>query len=198
MCKTWVITVIISGHDSINPTLYLVLLAIMTALTTVATVIIAIPFPTSSGYLNFGDVLVMTSGLLLGPVGGFVAGGVGSMMGDIALGYVHFAPITFIVKGTEGLLVGVGTLRSRGSGKLRLGDVIGIILGAIVMMLGYYLAEIPMVGQPAALAELISLNSIQVTVGGVVTALIGPRIREYLAEVVMTSSDTLELDGTGL
>ncbi|TFG26805.1 hypothetical protein EU527_19285, partial [Candidatus Thorarchaeota archaeon] len=58
-----------------SPALYVTLLAILTSLTTIATIIIAIPFPTTSGFLNFGDTMVLLSGLILGPLGGFIAGG---------------------------------------------------------------------------------------------------------------------------
>ena len=85
---------------------FLALTIVFTALTTVATLLLVIPFPATSGYFNLGDSLVMISGLLLGPLGGFVAGGVGSALADM-VGYPHFAPITFIVKGCEGLVVGL-------------------------------------------------------------------------------------------
>ncbi len=168
-----------------NP-VYLATVAMMTALTAAATMVLVIPFPTTTGYLNVGDILVMTSGMILGPVGGLVAGGVGSMMADVGLGYVFFAPITLVVKGTEGLMVGLFSWRSRRVDQLTALDVVGIILGAIAMLLGYYLGEtlVLLITPEAALAELISINVIQVTVGGVVTALIGPRLRGLILPVI--------------
>ncbi|MHA1770625.1 MAG: ECF transporter S component [Candidatus Thorarchaeota archaeon] len=164
--------------NDFRTTVGLVVLAIMTSLTTVATILIAIPFPTSTGYLNFGDVMVMISGFILGPVGGFIAGGVGSMMGDVTLGYIHFAPITLMVKGTEGFLVGLFARKAKDA-SLHIEDILGIILGAIAMLAGYYLAEAIMFGAPAAFAELVTLNIIQVTVGGILTAVVGPKIRGF-------------------
>ncbi|MHA1615134.1 MAG: ECF transporter S component, partial [Candidatus Thorarchaeota archaeon] len=48
-----------------NSAVNLALLAIMTALTTVMTLVIQIPYPGTSGYFNLGDTMVMLGGLLL-------------------------------------------------------------------------------------------------------------------------------------
>ena len=184
--------VLVGGGPSIfggfNRTVYVVLLAMFTALTTVATVVFIVPFPSTAGYFNLGDAFVMLSGLLLGPIGGFIAGGVGSAMGDVALGFMPYAPITFVAKGFEGLMVGLFSYKLRTSKRVSIWDIIGIILGAIMMLIGYYLGEILLLGYApeAALAELITINSIQVIVGGLVTILIGPRIRNYLKSVLGT------------
>lgn len=142
--------------------------------------IISIPFPTSTGYLNFGDSLVMISGLLLGPVGGFFAGGVGSAFADVALGFSHFAPITFVVKGTEGLLVGLLAVRSRDSSTITPWDIAGIILGALAMLAGYYFFEYVLFGPAVALEELLFVNWIQVTAGGIIAVVVGPSVRNNL------------------
>ncbi len=180
-------------------TLYVVLFAVLAALTTVATIAIAIPFPTSTGFLNFGDTLVMLSGLLLGPMGGFFAGGLGSALGDIALGYFHFAPITLVVKGCEGLVVGIFSIRVKESARLTKWDIIGLILASIVMMTGYFLAEIPLLGYEVALAELLTINWMQVTVGSIVTAAVGPPIRNFLrGSLYVFEDDITELDEEAL
>lgn len=165
-----------------SPALYVTLLAILTALTTIATIIIAIPFPTTTGFLNFGDTMVLLSGLVLGPLGGFVVGGFGSAMGDIALGYSHFAPITFIVKGCEGMVVGLICRKVRFSRRLTKRDIIGLLTASVVMLTGYFLAEIPLYGIAAAAAELLFTNSIQVTVGSVIAAITGPIVRAFISD----------------
>ena len=169
------------------------LLAVLTALTTVATIVIAIPFPTSTGFLNFGDALVMLSGLLLGPLGGFFAGGVGSAMGDVTLGYLQFAPITFIVKGCEGMIVGLASHQVGMINRLTKLDIVGLVAASLVMMLGYFIGEIILfllldysflAALGAAFAELITLNWIQVTAGSVITAIAGPAIRGFLRDYI--------------
>lgn len=163
-----------------NSTLFIALTAVFTALTTVATAAIVIPVPVTGGYLNFGDALVMISGILLGPVGGFLAGGVGSAMGDVALGYMQFAPITLVVKGSEGLVVGIFSRRASRKVRVTLPDVVGLVLAAGVMMLGYLFFETILYGFPAALAEMLTANWIQVTVGCIVAGTLGPMLRLYL------------------
>lgn len=66
----------------------LVLAAMFAALSCVATMVIQIPSP-MSGYVNLGDCFVLLGGVVLGPVWGFLAGGVGSMLADVILGYAQ-------------------------------------------------------------------------------------------------------------
>ena len=80
-----------------NSSVNMAILAIMTALTIVMTIVFQVPYPGTEGYFNLGDIMVMLSGLLLGPIGGFIAGGGGSALADIASGWAHYAPITLIV-----------------------------------------------------------------------------------------------------
>lgn len=75
----------------------LVLAALFTALTTVATMVIQIPSP-MSGYVNLGDCMVLLSAWVLGPFVGAAAGGIGSMLADIITGYAYYAPGTLIIK----------------------------------------------------------------------------------------------------
>ena len=52
------------------------------------------------GYLNFGDVLVMGMGFVLGlPYA--LLGGVGAALADLLLGYGQYAIFTLIIKGIE-------------------------------------------------------------------------------------------------
>ncbi len=173
-----------AGPNGISRTLYIALLAMFCALTTVATIVFIIPIPSTFGYFNMGDAMVMLSGILLGPVGGFLAGGFGSAMGDMALGYFAFAPFTFLIKGGEGLVVGMISRYSENARKLRPWDILGVILGAIIMLSGYYIAEVVFLGipPPAALLELLAFNSFQVIGGGIVSLLIGPSLRGFLSD----------------
>ena len=162
---------------------FFALTIIFTALTTVATLILVIPFPATSGYFNLGDSLVMLSGLLLGPLGGFVAGGMGSALADM-VGYPHFAPITLIVKGCEGLVVGLFSQQIKAASRIGGRDILGLILGAFVMLLGYFLAEAFLFGWEVAFLELVCVNSIQVTVGIFVAISVGAVARKYLVSAL--------------
>ncbi len=173
-----------------NTSLYVALLAIMAALTTVATAVLVVPFPSTQGYFNLGDSLVMISGFLLGPIGGFFAGGVGSAMADVVLGFPGYAPITFIAKGLEGLAVGLLSFRTSRSRKISAWDILGLLLGSAAMLLGYLLGEMFILGYTfeVAVLELITINSIQVITGSIATVLVGPLLRVYLRDVLYEPS----------
>jgi uncharacterized membrane protein len=151
------------------------LTAVMTATTAAVTMVISIPFPPTRGYLNLGDVIVMLSGLLFGArVGGF-AGGVGSALSDVLLGYGYFAPLTLFIKGTEGFVTGLIGNTKRLSMKAA-----GVAVGAVAMLLGYFSVEAPLYGVGPAFAELSLVNSVQVSVGAVVSlALAQAILRTY-------------------
>ncbi|MCE4600498.1 MAG: ECF transporter S component [Desulfurococcales archaeon] len=79
--------------------------AVFAALVFAAT-LIAVSTPVTEGYFNLGESMVYTAAILGGPVIGGIAGGVGSAMADLYLGYSHYAPGTLVIKGVEGFLVG--------------------------------------------------------------------------------------------
>ncbi|MHA2026388.1 MAG: ECF transporter S component [Candidatus Thorarchaeota archaeon] len=175
-----------------NTAVNLALLAIMTALTTILTSMIQIPYPSTGGFFNLGDAMVMLSGLLLGPVGGFFAGGVGSAFADVLLGYTFYAPITLVVKGLEGMAVGYIGSRVRSNAKLNKLDVVAVLIGAIIMLSGYFIAQAFLIGIGPAIGELVTVNLPQVGIGGAVTLLIGPTIRSYLRTTNYGKVDLVE------
>ncbi len=141
--------------------------AILIALTTVMTMVINIPTIATKGYLNLGDMVVFMAAFILGKKGGFIVGGFGSALADILLGYTHYAPITFIVKGLEGFIAGRVL-------ETELGERIPIIatgVGALWMAFGYYFAEIFMYGGKAALAS-VPGNIVQGLVGAVTSVIL--------------------------
>ncbi len=146
-------------------------MALFVALTTVATLVIRIPIPATKGYFNLGDSLIFTSALLFGANMGAVAGGLGSALADILGGYSYWAPLTLVIKGIEGYVVG---RIARGGGTTREFritslTILGVLTGGICMVLGYFISEIILYGLGAALAELIP-NVFQ-AVGGLAIAL---------------------------
>ncbi|UCE08962.1 MAG: ECF transporter S component [Candidatus Thorarchaeota archaeon] len=165
-----------------NRSMFIAMVAIFTSLSTIATVVFVVPFPSTQGYFNLGDTFVMLSGLLLGPIGGFIAGGTGSALGDALLGFPAFMPITFFAKGFEGFFVGLFSSRTRLRERASWWDVIGVLFGSAAMLTGYFLGEVFVLGVPfgVALIELVTINSVQVIMGSIFTIAIGPLLREYL------------------
>ncbi len=90
-----------------NATQKLIIAAMLTALTCVATMVIKIPSPLN-GYINLGDCIVLLAGWLLSPLYGFMAAGLGSALADLFAGYITYAPATFMIKGLMALIAFMG------------------------------------------------------------------------------------------
>ena len=123
--------------------------AFMMALVTIGTMVIQIPTPATKGYINVGDSFIFLSSALFGPAMGFVTGGIGSALADLLSGYAYWSPWTFIIKGIEGLIVG---LMYKKYTKEYL-KVVSLIIGALWMVLGYYMAGGIMYGFKASLVD---------------------------------------------
>lgn len=150
----------------------------MTAATAAVTMVISIPFPPTRGYFNLGDAMVMLAGLLFGARLGGIAGGVGSAISDVLLGYAYFSPLTLFIKGTEGFLTGlIG--KSKGVSY----KIAGVVTGAVAMLIGYFSVETPLYGIGAALAELVTINSLQVLSGAVVSLLLSQAILKAYPDI---------------
>lgn len=128
-----------------------VLAAIFAAVICVATFIIQIPVAVTGGYINLGDCFVLLSGIVLGPVYGFLAAGIGSATADILFGYLQYAPVTFIIKGVLALIMGVVFYSFKRKTSI-INLIIFGILSEAVMVLGYFVFELAMYGIGAAAA----------------------------------------------
>ena len=106
----------------------LILAALFAALSCVATMSIRIPTPGTGGYIHPGDAIVILSGVILGPVWGFLAGGIGSALSDLIGGYFIYVPITFVIKGLVALAAG---LLYQKIGKNQKSRYIAVILGGV-------------------------------------------------------------------
>ena len=132
----------------------LTLTALLIALTAVATLVIRVPMPATQGYINLGDTVIFVAALLFGARTGGLAGGIGSALADLLGGYAHWAPFTLIIKGLEGVMVGLlfrGTLLSGGG--VFWGGV-SALLGGMWMATGYFLVETFLYGWQPALSSL--------------------------------------------
>lgn len=127
----------------------LITAAVFAAVVCVATLVIRIPIPATSGYINLGDSMVFISALLFGARIGGIAGGVGSALADIIGGYGSWAPFTLIIKGAEGAVV--GHLAQKDS---VLWSIFAVGVGGCILIAGYFIVETLLYGAPAALAEL--------------------------------------------
>ena len=117
----------------------LVVMALFTALTTAATMVVRVPSPTG-GYVNAGDAVVLLGAFLLGPAAGMVTAGVGSALADVFGVYFLYAPATLVIKGLTALAAGL-VLRGAAQNVRPLRAVLAGVLGETVMVGGYYVFE---------------------------------------------------------
>lgn len=144
----------------------LVRYAMLIALTTVMTMVIQIPTVGTEGYLNLGDMVVFLAALILGKKGGFIVGGFGSALADLITGYTHYVPITFVVKGLEGLIA--ASLLETKIGKDK--PIIATSIAGVFMAFGYFIPETFMYGK-AAVAS-IPGNILQGLVGAITSVVL--------------------------
>ena len=107
----------------------IVMAALFAALACAATMSIRIPTPGTGGYIHPGDAIVILSGVVLGPVWGLLAGGIGSALADLLGGYLTYVPITFVIKGLVALTAG---LIYQKIGKTKKSRYTAVVLGGIV------------------------------------------------------------------
>jgi uncharacterized membrane protein len=133
-----------------NNTKKLVSYGVLMALTVVMTMVIHIPSPAQTGYINLGDMVIFIAAFFFGKKAGFLVGGVGSALADLLFGYSVFAPVTLIVKGIEGYVAGVIFETDMG----RKHPIIPSSIGGLIMAGGYFIAEIFMFGFNPSLINL--------------------------------------------
>jgi uncharacterized membrane protein len=152
------------------------LIAVMSALVTIGTLIVRIPNP-MGGYFNVGDVMIFVTALTFNPfIGGF-AGGLGSAIADM-IGFPVFALPTLIIKGLEGLLA------SLISDKRKIyRDILAVAVAGTEMIIGYFLVEFYLWGIGGALAE-VPANIAQIVIGGVMGIPIALIMRKRLPEIL--------------
>ena len=127
-----------NGTMTRNQTLRLTMTGMFMAMTVILSLsIFSIPVP--GGHLYFCDTVINVAAILLDPVSAFVVGGIGSFLGDF---FFYPAPM-FVSLVTHGLQAVVVSLISHRILKRRqaLASGIGVIVGAIIMVIGYTLGR---------------------------------------------------------
>lgn len=147
-----------------NKTKWLVYTALMTALTAVATMFVSIP-STGGGHTNLSDAIIFMTAVLMDPIAAMIAGGLGTFLADwITYPTTMFFSLAF--HGVEGLVVGL-LIRfiPRGKGKVQyVLDAVYMVIGGILMIVGYYFAKAYAYGTPITALESLWRNMIQVAV----------------------------------
>ncbi|HHV79921.1 MAG TPA: ECF transporter S component [Firmicutes bacterium] len=130
-----------------SSTRFIALSAMFSALVFVLTAFARVPALGGKLYFHLGGIAIYCSAVLFGPAVGGTAGAVGSALADLMLGVPVWAPISFMVHGAEGLLVG-----RLSNGEARIG---AMAAGAAVMVCGYGVTAWMLYGVAAVPIELV-------------------------------------------
>ncbi len=170
-------------NDKINTqTKKLAFTGVFIALVFALTIVVRVPSPTG-GYINIGDAAVLTAGIILGPVYGAIAAGLGSAISDIVAGAAIYAPGTLIIKALMALVVGLFYKKCKSNGRL----IVLLILSELIMVAGYFLYDALVLyltgGENVFLASLEEIvgNSLQGAIG-----VIGAIMLRRLFEDILT------------
>ena len=109
------------------------LVAIMTAIVAVFTIIIRIPSPIG-GYISLCDAAVTFVAYAFGPFTGLIAGGLGAAFADLLGGFPQWALISFIVHGVEALLMGLVVRKDSSSMAMR---IVAALIAVVIVSCGY-------------------------------------------------------------
>ncbi len=166
----------------------LIISALFAALTCVGTMIIKVPTPTQ-GYIHPGDGFVLLSGLILGPIWGGLAAGIGSALSDLFGGYLIYVPATFVIKALTAIVAYAAykVITKIIISKTNMPQlIISGIAGEAVMVAGYFTFEIFMLafvngssfaaGAVASVAGIIP-NIIQGIFGVIIATVLHPLIK---------------------
>ncbi|MGM0378968.1 MAG: ECF transporter S component [Bacillota bacterium] len=152
-----------------NKTKTLVLTALLAALVTIATV--AIRIPTFKGYIHLGDTLVYLSGIILGPLYGPVAAGIGSLFADVFAGFPNWALPSLIIKSLDALVFGI-IFKNVFLTKINMKNLIfkfsiSVLIGSTIMVIGYFIVGGLFYGFKPSIAS-IPMNIVQGIGGGII------------------------------
>ncbi len=147
-------------NDTKSKTKSLVTASIMTALIFVFTFFIYFPVTGMGAYMNFGDCVIYSAGMLVGAPWAAAAAALGSALADLAHGYAQYIPATIIIKGLMGFLC-AKLMRNASFRKF----LFVCVLGGAVMVVGYGAFEMVFLGGWGYVSTTIIPNLIQWGVG---------------------------------
>lgn len=128
-------------------------IGVLSALTYIFTAFVKIPL-LNQGYVHAGNIIIVVSACLFGPIPGALVGSIGSALADLFVAPV-WTPYTIVIKFLLGYFVGIGVKKPRAVA------ILLYLCAGVVFVGGYFLAEavimgnwlVPIKSTPALLAE---------------------------------------------
>lgn len=122
-----------------------------------------VPVPGGHFYLN--DVVICVAAILLNPFYAFIVGGIGSFLGD----FFFYPTPMFVSLATHGLQAVIISLfvHKLFAHKERAGAVIGVAIGAVIMVVGYSLGRAFIYSTPEYAILKLPYQILQAAIGAV-------------------------------
>ena len=151
---------------------FLTITAAFVALTYIFTAFINVKLPIAAngGLIHLGNVPLFIGAILFGKKTGAIAGGIGMGLFDLLSGWTLWAPFTLIIVGIMGFTVGKLTEDPRHQNMKWY--VIAIAAACVIKVVGYYIAEVVIYGNPLAPVASIPGNLVQIGVAAVITLIV--------------------------
>ena len=154
-----------SSHQKIA---YLTITGLFAALICITTAyIFHIPFGFNGGYIHVGDTLIYLAAALLPAPYAMAAGAIGGAIADL-LTAPMWAPATLFIK----MLLAI-PFTSKKEKIITSQNVIAIFVAGIISTIGYYLAEVILLGSEAAFIASVTSSIIQAIGSGILFVVIG-------------------------
>ena len=127
-----------------------------------------VPVPGGHFYLN--DIVICTSAFLLDPCCALLVGGLGAFIGDL----IFYPTPMFVSLVTHGLQAVVISLfvQKAFKGREKVGAIIGVIIGAIIMVVGYSLGRAFIYSTPEYAILKLPYQILQAAIGAVVSVIL--------------------------
>lgn len=121
--------------------------------------------PVPGGHLYLCDVVICTAAILLDPLSAFLVGGVGSFLGDL---FFYPAPmfVSLATHGLQAIVISLCARHLRGR-KPWSGAVVGVTIGAVIMVVGYSLGRAYVYATPEYAVIKLPYEILQAVVGAV-------------------------------
>lgn len=114
-------------------------IALFMALVCVSTLFFKIPIPL--GYAHLGNGFIFLASVFLGNPGGILCAGIGSALADMFGGWYAWIIPTLVIKCIMGGVISRIACDKEGKAKmLSVRTVVAVVVGTIIMVLGYFIA----------------------------------------------------------
>ena len=163
---------------------FLTITAVFVALTYIFTAFINVKLPIAAngGLIHLGNVPLFIGAILFGKKTGAIAGGIGMGLFDLLSGWTLWAPFTLIIVGIMGFTVGKITEDHKHQNMKW--SVIAIAAACVIKVVGYYIAEVIIYGNPLAPVSSIPGNLVQIGTAAVIVLICVEQLRKVLRPIL--------------